>query len=194
MEERGTISFWNDEKGFGFINPLHGGERVFLHIRSFSTHQGRPVVGDIVRFDVAKDDQGRLRAENVRFVVGDHPVVYSPISTGGVIAILVALAFFGVLAVLVFLNELPAGALVYFVAAAVLGLVAFWSDKRRAEAREWRISEATLIMISVFGGWPGAILGQQFFRHKYRKVSFMAPFWLCVLLNCGAVALVVVAF
>ncbi len=194
MEERGTISFWNDEKGFGFINPLHGGERVFLHIRSFTAHQGRPVAGEIVSYDVAKDDQGRPRAENVRFVVGHHRADNAPISTGGVIAISVALAFFGVLALLVLLKELPGGVFVYFAAAAFAGFVAFGDDKRRAETREWRISESTLIMISVLGGWPGSILGQQFFRHKYRKESFMASFWLSVLLNCGALAYVVVSF
>ncbi|WP_147463771.1 DUF1294 domain-containing protein, partial [Pseudomonas amygdali] len=31
------------------------------------------------------------------------------------------------------------------------------------------------------GGWPGALLAQQVFRHKTRKVSFQIVFWLIVL-------------
>ncbi|MBN2702600.1 MAG: cold shock domain-containing protein [Pontiellaceae bacterium] len=35
LQVRGTITTWNDEKGFGFISPLSGGERVFVHIKAF---------------------------------------------------------------------------------------------------------------------------------------------------------------
>ena len=37
----------------------------------------------------------------------------------------------------------------------------------------------------LLGGWPGALIAQQTLRHKSRKASFRAVFWLTVLVNCG---------
>ncbi|MGB8193104.1 MAG: cold shock domain-containing protein, partial [Chitinophagaceae bacterium] len=32
----GVVSFFNDEKGFGFINDLKSGERIFVHVRQLT--------------------------------------------------------------------------------------------------------------------------------------------------------------
>jgi cold shock CspA family protein len=34
--EIGTITKWNDEKGFGFITPNSGRKQIFIHINEFS--------------------------------------------------------------------------------------------------------------------------------------------------------------
>ncbi len=60
---------------------------------------------------------------------------------------------------------------------------AYRSDKLRAEAGEWRIPESTLQFAALIGGWPGAFLAQQRFRHKTSKPSFQFIFWLAVLTN-----------
>lgn len=49
---------------------------------------------------------------------------------------------------------------------------AFWLDKRRAIAGEWRVPEATLLFLSLCGGWIGAKLAQRICRHKTRKQPF----------------------
>lgn len=41
---------------------------------------------------------------------------------------------------------------------------------------KYRISEFTLLAFGLMGGWIGAILGQQFFRHKTRKQPFQNLF------------------
>jgi uncharacterized membrane protein YsdA (DUF1294 family) len=61
--------------------------------------------------------------------------------------------------------------------------LAYWSDKRRAEAGEWRIPEATLHLGELLGGWPGAFLAQRQLRHKTAKVSYQIVFWLIVLVH-----------
>jgi uncharacterized membrane protein YsdA (DUF1294 family) len=67
-----------------------------------------------------------------------------------------------------------------------LSVVAFFvyrSDKRSAQAGEWRVPEATLHFIALIGGWPGAFLAQRVFRHKTSKLSFQFVFWIVVLVH-----------
>ena len=68
----------------------------------------------------------------------------------------------------------------------VVSVVAFflyWSDKRRACTGGWRIPENILHGVELAGGWPGALIAQQVFRHKTRKVSYQVLFWVIVLLH-----------
>jgi uncharacterized membrane protein YsdA (DUF1294 family) len=67
-----------------------------------------------------------------------------------------------------------------------VSLFTYWSyraDKRRAEAGEWRIPEATLHACELLGGWPGAFLAQRIFRHKVSKTSYQFTFWIIVLIH-----------
>jgi uncharacterized membrane protein YsdA (DUF1294 family) len=66
-------------------------------------------------------------------------------------------------------------------ALSVFAFFAYRSDKRRAEAGEWRIPESTLHFVALIGGWPGAFLAQRRFRHKTSKTSFQFVFWVVVL-------------
>ncbi|MEK1838752.1 DUF1294 domain-containing protein [Pseudomonas sp. NPDC089918] len=65
----------------------------------------------------------------------------------------------------------------------VLAFFLYWSDKHKARADRWRTPENVLHAVELAGGWPGALLAQQAFRHKTRKVSFQLVFWLIVLMH-----------
>lgn len=65
----------------------------------------------------------------------------------------------------------------------VLAFLLYWSDKRKARVDHWRTPENVLHALEFAGGWPGALLAQQVFRHKTRKVSFQWVFWIIVLLH-----------
>jgi uncharacterized membrane protein YsdA (DUF1294 family) len=54
-------------------------------------------------------------------------------------------------------------------------------DKMQARNTEWRVSEWTLHVLGLLGGWPGALVGMHFFQHKTRKTRFLVPFWGIVL-------------
>jgi hypothetical protein len=45
MRFDGKLKSWNDELGFGFIEPLRGGQEIFVHIKSFPPGAGRPTIG-----------------------------------------------------------------------------------------------------------------------------------------------------
>lgn len=65
----------------------------------------------------------------------------------------------------------------------LLAFFLYWSDKRKARTDSWRTPENVLHAVELAGGWPGALLAQQMFRHKTRKVSFQLLFWMIVLLH-----------
>jgi cold shock CspA family protein len=61
-ERKGVVTFFNDEKGFGFINDLQTQERVFIHINQLS----EPIKEhDKVLFEVERGPKG-LNAVNVK--------------------------------------------------------------------------------------------------------------------------------
>lgn len=71
----------------------------------------------------------------------------------------------------------------WYLAASVIAFVAYRRDKAAAQAGRWRTSEATLHLVALAGGWPGALVAQQVLRHKSVKAEFRAVFWATVVLN-----------
>lgn len=63
--------------------------------------------------------------------------------------------------------------------------MAYAIDKSAARHGNWRTPEATLLLLGLAGGWPGALLAQQWLRHKTSKTSFQWKFHLTVVLNLG---------
>ena len=62
----GTVKWFNDAKGFGFITQDNGGEDVFCHHTAIQAQGFRTLAeGQKVEFDVAKGPKG-LQAANVR--------------------------------------------------------------------------------------------------------------------------------
>jgi len=68
MRYQGKITSWNEDRGFGFIEWNGGSDKVFVHISSITEKPRRPVVGDIVTYEVTKAKDGRTRAEKVTFI------------------------------------------------------------------------------------------------------------------------------
>lgn len=76
---------------------------------------------------------------------------------------------------------------------AVMGLAAFAAygvDKAKAKRGKWRIPEATLLTLSLLGGFIGALLAMVIFRHKTRRFYFWAVNIFACLLYCAAIAAV----
>ncbi|WP_431609997.1 DUF1294 domain-containing protein [Chryseobacterium sp. 'Rf worker isolate 10'] len=59
----------------------------------------------------------------------------------------------------------------------------FGFDKWQAKKNQWRISENTLLGISLLGGIIGAASGMILFNHKVSKKSFLMKFILVVLID-----------
>jgi CspA family cold shock protein len=64
--EQGTVKWFNDSKGFGFISRADGSGDLFVHHTSVKATGFRSLAeGQQVEFDVTKGPKG-LQAENVR--------------------------------------------------------------------------------------------------------------------------------
>ena len=186
MRYQGKITDWKDDKGFGFITPNGGGPRVFVHIKSFSNRQQRPVGDEIVTYELGRDSKGRPQANSVAFVL-KHTSSASPSGTGNVSLMLTA-AFLVLVAGSTVTGKLPVEVAWFYLAASLAAFLAYALDKSAARDGKWRTKESTLHLIGLAGGWPGALAAQRLLRHKSRKQSFQIVFWATVILNCCALA------
>ena len=186
MRHQGRITHWKDEQGYGFITPNGGGEPLFLHIKAFAGRAPRPLGDEIVTYEVSTDARGRPRASAVQFVRGTGRKPATARQGESRWPRLLVAAFFILLGAATISNRLPALLLALYLGASLIAFVAYALDKAAARAGRWRTQESTLHLLSLIGGWPGALLAQRQFRHKTSKASFRVVFWATVLLNCGA--------
>jgi uncharacterized membrane protein YsdA (DUF1294 family)/cold shock CspA family protein len=186
----GVIKAWHDDRGFGFIEPTQGGQEVFAHIKSFRGMTGRPQEGLRVTFEVGLGPQGKKRAARVEPVRvrrqmptprrRDMPAQWGTATPFAIPA------FLQLLVVALAVGKPPRWTLGVYAGASVMAFMAYAMDKNAAETGAWRTPEKTLHLLAVMGGWPGALLAQQFLRHKSTKAEFRRVFWITVLANVSA--------
>lgn len=191
MRFKGTLKSWNDDRGFGFIDPIQGGQEIFVHIKAFSPLSCRPRVNEILWFEVELGPQGKKRAKNVELVrrTPRGEVRRKPSTQSGSMTLVAIPGFVLVYVVVSILWQPPVALAASYVGLSALTFVAFAKDKHAARHGTWRTSEGTLHLLALAGGWPGALLAQQFLRHKSMKSEFRIVFWITVILNVAAFVL-----
>lgn len=194
MRTEGKLKTWHDDRGFGFIEPSQGGADVFIHIKAFPAGAGRPQVGQRLFYEVDAGPQGRPRATNV--VLPRLPRPAQPLTERqaraqwGTATLMVLPAFIATFLAVAALWRPPAWVAGLYLIASVITFLAYAADKSAARGGAWRTAESTLHGLALLGGWPGALLAQQFLRHKSTKASFRQAFWGTVLLNIAGFLLV----
>jgi uncharacterized membrane protein YsdA (DUF1294 family)/cold shock CspA family protein len=188
MRCKGRVAEWNDSRGFGFIYPLVGGEKVFVHIKAFANRHRRPANGDIVVYDLTRDEKGRSQGTNVAIAGAPMPTVNAG---PGQARLAFAALFLLTVTVAVAARKISPLVLVWYVVASAITYVVYAWDKSAARKGRQRTPETTLHLLGLLGGWPGALWAQRRLRHKSTKRSFRYAFWSTVLLNCGALAILV---
>ena len=193
MRHQGRIAKWNDERGFGFISSSEGGGFVFFHISALPTGNRTPSVNEAVSYTLAFDSRGRPQANDLRFMVG--PTNTTPMRqirrSGIAVPIAFAMSFLIALAALAAVGWLEMSWLALYYGASIITYSCYSRDKTAAQNAGRRTPESTLQLMSLVGGWPGALIAQTLLRHKTRKLSFLVGYWFTVIVNCIALAVIV---
>lgn len=184
MRQTGELVDWNDDRGFGFIRTATG-DKIFVHISAIAPTNGatRPRIGDRLSFDTAPGRDGRPSATRA-VIAGANPAPSGATRQRGLpqrpltgrrmtwrfsIALLIA----GLVALASALHPALLVLAGVYVVMSLVSLVLYYSDKQRAEANQWRISEATLHGVDLVGGIVGGLIAQEIFRHKTAKREFI---------------------
>ena len=74
--------------------------------------------------------------------------------------------------------------LYYLVLINILGYSLMYIDKRKAIKKLWRISEHNLLLVAIFGGSIGSLLGMYSFRHKTKHLKFKFGIPCIIVMQC----------
>ena len=188
MRFEGTLTSWNDERGFGRIESSQGGEHIFVHVSAWPRGASRPQLGQAVSFEVELGQKGK-RAKSIQLLQVRRPPKKSERAERaqwGTATLFAIPAFLVVYTLVAVVWKPPLWVAGLYIGLSAVTFLAYALDKSAASSGAWRTPENTLHMLSLAGGWPGALLAQQFLRHKSTKQPFRQVFWATALLNVGA--------
>jgi uncharacterized membrane protein YsdA (DUF1294 family)/cold shock CspA family protein len=184
---KGKLIKWNDERGFGFIQPIDSSQEVFLHIYELKDAARRPQVNDIIYYYVVADEDGKLRANNA-FILGARtkpasssrslistatsPFLIQKILLLSILPLVGSIHFFATTR-----NPLP---FILYPTMSVLTYALYADDKSRANRGKWRTPEQSLHLCELAGGWLGGFVAQRRLHHKSKKKSYQVKFWTIV--------------
>lgn len=208
IRKKGKIIKWNDDKGFGFILPADSQKNIFVHIKSFSDKSVRPTEGEHVTYTIEKNNDGRdsaikvsratdniLRNRASRNRNNNVNPMYKRINTNNTqsdlksahsisqLYTIIILSFMAFIFYFSIEGKLPPFVIVIYIVMGIMTYFIYSDDKDRAINNERRTSEQLLLTLSLLGGWIGALIAQQKFRHKTKKISFQKSFWTTVFFN-----------
>lgn len=185
VRHKGNLTQWDDARGFGFIEPAEGGDRIFCHARAIRDRDARPANGIRVTYALGRDDRGRARAEDVWLSLSTRSAPSLPAGPRSRVALALGVSglFLLALVIVTFLDRLTLLAVPWYLALSTVTFVAYGLDKTAARQDRHRIPERVLQLLALAGGWPGGWIAQQTIRHKSQKISFQIEFWICVIVN-----------
>jgi uncharacterized membrane protein YsdA (DUF1294 family)/cold shock CspA family protein len=189
----GILRSWNDERGFGYIEPSQGGEPIFVHASVWPRGSGRPRLNQTLSFEVERGPKGK-RAKNVQLLRprrAAKPSGRSAPAPRGLAGLFTLPAFLTLYIVVAVTWKIPLWVAGLYVAASTVTFIAYAADKAAAARGTWRTPETSLHALAIVGGWPGALIAQQLLRHKSIKQGFRQVFWATVAIN--VIAFVVLA-
>jgi len=161
----------------------------FFHINEFKARR-RPDVGEQVVFTLGRDNQGRMQAKDVqelKFVQqkmakknqqirqrNHKRSAQAEFEAGQKKRLFLGAGFYGVLILLVVMDKLNWLVVGWYAALGVITYTMYAKDKAAAQNGDWRTPESTLHLLSILGGWVGALIAQTYLRYYLTVVINMA--------------------
>ena len=210
IQEQGIIEKWQDDKGFGFIETKTG-ESLFFHISDYQSgsYSQRPKVGAQVSFIRGQDKQGRLQAKKVTsgqsLSASKRASNASPqrktsrqsrqdkFKGDQSNRLFIVMGFYALLVILAVMGKLAWLVAGWYVLIGGVTFLLYAKDKAAAQNGQWRTPESTLHLLSIVGGWAGAMLAQTYLRHKSKKAEFRSVYYLTVIINLAALVYILIS-
>ncbi|WP_294954891.1 cold shock and DUF1294 domain-containing protein [Sulfurovum sp.] len=181
IRKKGILTKWNEEKGYGFITPLGEKKEIFVHISEF---KGHPLLNERISFTLSKDKSGRTCATNV-IAFNQARLKFESQKTSRIklFSLSIIIIFYGTLLYFTLNQKIEAYILPYYLFISTFTFYIYAKDKDYAQDGSWRVSEKTLHLLSLIGGWTGALIAQDKLQHKSSKLSFKLTFFITILFN-----------
>ena len=77
--KKGKLIRWVDAKGFGFIKQENSKHDIFIHITALKGMGRKPVIGDIIHYEIGTDTNGKTRAVNAKIEGVSQTLTLEPI-------------------------------------------------------------------------------------------------------------------
>ena len=198
MKHQGKVTNWNDDKGFGFVEPNGGGVRAFVHIKAFNPRARRPVNGEVITYELVSEKNNRYKATNIKFARSDNKLrVDNKTSVRGgarnsnksrkpkskILGPILTVCFCIGLILSILNGKVPVFVGFAYLIISLVTILAYAKDKYAAQNNRWRTPESTLHFFSLIGGWPGALFAQKTLRHKTSKSEFISTYRVTVFFN-----------
>ena len=199
MQLSGTVVFWRDDKGFGFVKCDQNQQQLFFHIRDQAVGNGRPKPGDVLHFTQGTDKRGRPLASQWRFAddkKASHTKVTTPVSStpdaisqASQFSLMFRITFLTAVVLALMFGKLLYVLPLLYIEASLMTYWLYKTDKEAAIARHGnRLAEESLQLYALIGGWPGAYIAQRQLAHKNSKLSFRREFGFVILGNAMLVS------
>ena len=199
MRLQGKVTNWNDDKGFGFVEPNGGGVRAFVHIKAFNPRSRRPVNDEIITYELVSENNNRYKATNIKFArdTNKEKIRGNTRSTNksskpknSILGPIFTVLFCIGLMLLIFNGKVPVFVGFAYLIISLITVLAYAKDKYSAQNNRWRTPESTLHVFSLIGGWPGALFAQKKLRHKTSKSEFISTYWVTVFFNLAGLLVI----
>ena len=198
---QGKIIRWQDGKGFGFIERTDNNLQhpvIFFHISEYRANQ-RPALNEAVVFEIGQGRDGKPCAVNVqqqtfvrqKIAQQNARQVQNDLKSQTLLTwVAIGVLFFFLLTAVVLVKHLPLWIIGWYFAISLATYLLYAHDKKAAQNGDWRVQEASLHKLAFAGGWVGAAFAHWLLRHKSTKPEFRRAFYLTVIGNLLALAII----
>ena len=199
MRLQGKVTNWNDDKGFGFVEPNGGGVRAFVHIKAFTPRTRRPVNDEVIIYELVSENNNRYKAKNIKFACDTNKKKTSGNARAtnksskpknSILGPIFTVLFCIGLMLSIFNGKVPVFVGFAYLIISLITILAYAKDKYSAQSNRWRTPESTLHLLSLIGGWPGALFAQKKLRHKTSKSEFISTYWATVFFNLAGLLVI----
>ncbi len=140
MAITGTVTEWNENKGYGYISVNDQPIKIVFHISDFSGNSMRPQVCENVVFSLTKDPNGNLRAIDIK-----RPIAFT-------FPMALTIWFAAMVVGSIYLLNYPVIVIDYLLLISGFTYLLYGVDKSISSSENWQVPEVVFHLFGLAGG------------------------------------------